>query len=132
MGFLELKCEKQKDAEPFKKFTLALRTIKLENGQSSCVLVPFETVVAKMSPASDAKTKIVLAALEKFEPEGATASEWERACKDGGVTRETFYRRREKLEKAGTVEKAGEGQGARYRLAKSEPVSVSGGVKPMS
>ena len=74
----------------------------------------------------DAKTQIVLAALEKFEPEGATASEWERACKEDGVTRETFYRRREKLEKAGTVEKEGEGQGARYRPAKSEPVSVSG------
>ena len=48
LGILELKCEKQKDAELFKKFTLALRTVKLENGRSSCVLVPFETVVAAM------------------------------------------------------------------------------------
>ncbi len=126
LGILELKCEKQKDAEPFKKFTLALRTVKLENGQSSCVLVPFETMIAAMSPASDTKTKKVLAALEKFEPEGATASEWQRACKDDGVTRETFFRRQNELKKAGLVEKVGEGQGARYRPVKSEPVSVSG------
>ncbi len=126
LGILELKCEKQKDAEPFKKFTLALRTIKLENGRSSCVLVPFEDMMAGMAPASDATTKKILAVLEKFEPEGATAGEWQRACKDDGVTRETFFRRREKLEKAGLVEKVGEGQGARYRPAKSEPVSVSG------
>ncbi len=126
LGILELTCEKQKDAEPFKKFTLALRTIKLENGQSSCVLVPFETVVAAMSPASDATTKKILAALEKFEPEGATASEWQRACEDDGITRETFFRRQKELKKAGLVEKVGEGHGARYRPAKSEPVSVSG------
>ena len=130
LGILELTCEKQKDAEPFEKFTLALRTVKLENGRSSCVLVPFEDMMAAMAPASDATTEKILAALEKFEPEGATASEWQRACKDDGVTRETFFRRRKELEKAGRVQKEGEGQGARYRLA--EPVSVSSGVKPMS
>lgn len=132
MGLLELTCEKQKDAEPFKKFTLALRTVKLENGQSSCVLVPFENMIAAMSPASDATTKKILAALEKFEPEGATASEWQRACKDDGISRETFFRRQKKLKKEGLVETDGEGQGARYRPAKSEPVSVSSGVKPIS
>ena len=126
LGILELKCEKQKDSDPFKNFTLALRTIKLENGRSSCVLVPFENMIAAMSPASDATTKKILAALEKFELEGATSNEWQRVCEADGITRETFFRRLRELKKAGLVEKVGEGQGARYRPVKSEPVSVSG------
>ena len=126
MGFLSLRCAKQKDAEAFKDFTLLLKTIKLENGQTSCVLVPFEDMMATTSPASDAVAKKVLAGLEKFEPEGATATKWERACKDEGVPHKTFYRRLKVLIAAGLVEKVGEGQGARYRPVKSKPVSVSG------
>ncbi len=99
-----------------------------QDGRASCTLngVPFENVMAAMPPASDAATKKLLAVLEKFEPEGATAGEWQRACMEDGVTRETFFRRQKELKKAGLVEKVGEGQGARYRPAKSEPVSVSG------
>ncbi len=99
-----------------------------QDGRASCTLngVPFENVMAAMPPASDATTKKLLAVLEKFEPEGATAGEWQRACMEDGVTRETFFRRQKELKKAGLVEKVGEGQGARYRPAKSEPVSVSG------
>ncbi len=125
MGLLELKCAKQKDAEPFKKVGLMLRSVDLENGHTSCVLVPVEGVIGATPPKNDGTTKKLLAALEKFEPEGATATEWERACKDDGVTRETFYDRRKELAAAGLVEKDREGQGARYRLVKSEPVSVS-------
>ena len=88
--------------------------------------------MAGMAPANDATSKKILAALEKFEPEGATATEWQKACKDDGVTRETFYRRLKKLVPAGLVEKKDDHQGARYRVVKSEPVSVSGDVKAVS
>ncbi len=125
MGLLGLKCEKQKDAEPFRDISLALRSVELENGKTSCVLVPTEDVFASMAPKSDPVATKVLTALEKFEPEGATATEWERACKEAGVSRETFYDRRKKLVAAGLVKKDGEGQGARYQPVKSEPVSVS-------
>ena len=74
-----------------------------------------------------ALTKILSVLEEKFGPEGGTASEWQQACeKEIGVPHATFYKRLRKLKKQSLVEKEGEGQGARYRLAKSEPVSVSG------
>ena len=63
---------------------------------------------------------------DAFGPDGATATQWQKACEKGKISRETFYRRLKELMAVGLVEKAGEGQGARYRLAKSEPVSVSG------
>ena len=35
---LTLKCDKQKDAEPFKELSLKLRKVRLQNGTSSCVI----------------------------------------------------------------------------------------------
>ena len=90
-----------------------------------------EWLVSRPAPAdaksagSDATAKKMLDRLEKFEPEGATATEWERACKEDGITRKTFYRRRTELLEAGLVKKDGDRQGAWYRPAKSKPVSVS-------
>ena len=132
MGFLSVTCDKQKDAEPFEKMSLVLRTIKLGSGRSSCVIVPFDGLIKGAAPKTDATTKKILAALETFEPEGATATEWERACEKDGVARKTFYRRRKELIKADLVKKYGEVQGARYRLVKKEPVPVSGGDNPMT
>ena len=66
-----------------------------------------------------------MAALEKFEPEGATNTEWKKTCEDEGITPETFNRRLKVLKHEKLVERDGDGQGARYRLVKTEPVSVS-------
>ena len=131
LEILALKCEKQKDAEPFGDFHLKRETVQLENGRSSCVLVPSEAVLTTMSVEDDAKTKTMLAILEdKFGTEGPTSTEWQKACESEGISRETFFRRLKELKGSGLVEQDGDRQGARYRLAKSEP--VSGGVKPMS
>ena len=128
LEILALKCEKQKDTEPFGDFYLKRKTVQLENGRSSCVLVPSEVVLTTASVEDDAKTKAMLAILEdKFGPEGPTSTEWQKACESEGISNSTFSRRLRDLKNSGLVEKDGGGQGARYRLAKSEtePVSVS-------
>ncbi len=68
---------------------------------------------------------MMLAALETFGPEGATATEWQKACESIGIPQKTFDRRlAEMLVSGGLVTKDGDGQGAPHRPAKSEPVSV--------
>ena len=86
--------------------------------------MPFEAMVAAMALGSDAEAKKMLAALEgKFGPEGATATEWQRACEADGITRETFYRRRKELLEAGLVKKEGDGQGARYSCSRTRALA---------
>ncbi len=68
----------------------------------------------------------MLAILEDdFGPDGAKATPWQKACEEAKITRKTFYRRRKELLSANFITNDGKGQGARYRLVKSEPVSVS-------
>jgi len=126
MGLLDITCKKQKDAEEFKKISLSSRTVKLENGQSSLVLVPFDDVINAMVCKGDTTTKKIMEILDKLGADGAANTEWKKACKGEGITPETFNRRLKDLKSAKLVEKDGDGQGARYRLVKSEPVSVSG------
>jgi hypothetical protein len=130
---LGIKCEKMKDAEPFKKFSLSAQTVELENGRKSCVLVPFdEAMSAMVSPAKQENIRKMIAVLEKkFDTEGATHGKWMRACMDAGMSDSNFARGLRDM-KEGLVAKEGDGQGARYRVDKSEAVSVSPGVKPMS
>ncbi len=87
--------------------------------------MPFDDAINSLVLKCDPTVKKILEALERFGAEGATNTEWKRDCKNEGVTNETFNRRLKELKKAKLVEKDGDGQGARYRLVKSEPVSVS-------
>jgi hypothetical protein len=130
---LEIKCEKMKDAEPFKTFTLSSRTVELENGRSSCVLVPFDEMVRRIESAARKRNiKTMLETLEKFGPEGASHGKWKESCVAAGMSDSTFARGLRDALKEGVMTKEGEGQGALYRVAKSEAVSVSADVKPVS
>ena len=130
LGLVTLKCAKQKDAEPFPEFNLMRRTVDLGDEPSSCVMEPFDLGLAPKSPKDNAKATMMLAKLgEKFGAAGATHGEWKRLCIDElGISESTFNRQVKELLEGGLVEKAGDGQGARYRPANSgsEPaVSVS-------
>lgn len=96
--------------------------------------MPFdEAMAALVSPGIQANLKRVLDILEeKFGPEGAAATEWKNACEGEGISGSTFSRRLREAKNQGLVQKQGDGQGARYRVVKSEPVSVSTDVKPVS
>jgi hypothetical protein len=135
LGQVFLTCEKQKDSMPFDKFSLIGRLVELDGGGSSCVFDSFDEMVAGiMSAVRNSTIKKMLAILdEKFGPEGTTHSDWmKEACKNKEMSESTFNRRLKDAISDGLVEKEGDGQGARYWVAKSEPVSVSAGVKPVS
>lgn len=134
IGTLTIKCEKMKDAEPFKEFKLVGKTIELENERSSCVLLPLgEATAALVSPDNQANIQRIMAVLEQeFSTDGAAHGQWKKACMDAGMSGSTFDRALRNAIDRQLIVKEGDGQGARYRVAKSEPVSVSTDVKPVS
>ena len=126
-GTMTIQCAKQKDAEPFPELAFKLSTVDLGYGQSSCILEPTDLLKGSMSPEDDPTAKKMLGILEdEFGPEGATSTQWQKACEGAKISRKTFHRRLKELMTADLVTKDGDKQGARYRPAKSEPVSVSG------
>jgi len=130
---LKIKCDKMKDAEPFKEFALKAQLVELENGRSSCVLVPFDEIVSGIESAARKRNlKTMMESLEKFGPEGASHGEWKKSYVAAGLSESTFARSLRDALKEGMVAKEGDGPGARYRVVESEAVSVSPGVKAVS
>ncbi len=130
---LKIKCEKMKDAEPFKEFALTARLVELENGRSSWVLVPFDEIVSGIGSAAKKRNiQTMIEVLERLGPEGASHGKWKESCLEAGMSESTYARGLRGALKEGLVDKEGDGPGARYRVAKSEAVSVSADVKPMS
>jgi len=70
--------------------------------------------------------------LERFGPEGASHGKWKESWVEAGMSESTFARALRDVIREGMVTKDDEGQGARYGVVKSEAVSVSSNVKPMS
>jgi len=102
---LTLECEKQKDAAPFEQISVTLRVVELDDGETSCVVLPANQ--ALRSPQISEKGSRLLSALDSFVPKGATATSWKQGS---GFPKATFYRLRKELLKLGLVEK----QGAKY------------------
>jgi DNA-binding transcriptional ArsR family regulator len=123
MGVVNLKCVKQKEAEEFSTICMERKTIDLGDGQSSCIMSPFDPAQIMKSPKDSVKAKKMLAKLaEEFGEEGATHGEWKKAFVDGlGMSESTFNRQLRELQAGGLVEKTGDGQGVKYRLVKAEP-----------
>jgi hypothetical protein len=90
---LLLSCKKQRVAEPFPDLTLALDTIELDAGDSSCVVV--RHAVAMPLGKSELKT---LRALHEAGSEGATSTDWQRLA---GFPQPTFQRHRSTLVERG-------------------------------
>ena len=116
-GLFSLECEKQKDADPFTEFSLALIPVELDGGGSSCVL---DCLLNAPAPPPPKSVKNVEQALEilraDFGSEGAVHGEWKRACTEKlGFSPSTFDRAlRDIKEKEGLIRSEGSGQGARY------------------
>lgn len=109
-GF-KMNCEKQKDAEKFEEIRATLKPVDLGEGKSSCVV---ELRQESGSSELDEKARTMLDVLENQLARSATATKWQKACEEKGVTRETFYKRRPILLAGKRVWKCGEGQGASY------------------
>jgi hypothetical protein len=93
---LTLKCDKQKDAEPFEPIKLRLREVDLGDGEASCVIERLEAISDKGQQA--------LATLRSFGSDGATHAEWMRETK---LPKATFNRVRHELVSSGYVEERG-------------------------
>jgi hypothetical protein len=121
---LKLVTEMQKDGEPAPPVWLALKTVELPDGASSCVIEPAggtldenegeETGADERDPRSAKTDSAVLTALATFGSQGARATEWQRAA--AGVGRTAFYAARDRLLKDGRVRQ----DGRRYFLVEPD------------
>ena len=116
-GYFTLQCEKQKDAEPFEKISLALLAVELDGGRSSRVPVSLLDAPAPPPPIWVKNAEQVLEILRTdFGSEGAVHGDWKRACIEKlGFSASTFDRAfRRVKERVGLIRVEGSGQGARY------------------
>ena len=128
---LTLKCEKQKDWEPFKNVRLSLRAIQTPKGES-CVIerlnvldMPSEGIGERRRNANDRKA---LDALKSLGEAGATYKRW---VMETDMSESTFKNALKRLKKNGSVHKEGtiyrpcapEGQGQGQE--KSKPLSLA-------
>jgi putative DNA primase/helicase len=110
--FVTLQCGKQKDYDRFADITLARRVVEIPSGDTSLV---FQHVEAAAASPTDimARAEDVLRSLGAA---GATATEWERACRARGIGSGTFYKAKRELVEAGVVTAARVGRGARFTV----------------
>jgi AAA domain-containing protein len=121
---LKLVTEMQKDGEPATSVWLALKTVELPDGTSSCVIAPAggtldaneggDTGADERDPRSAKTDSAVLTALATFGNQGARATEWQRAA--AGVGKTAFYAARDRLLKEGRVRQ----DGGRYFLVEPD------------
>ncbi len=101
--YLTLTCAKQKDAAPFAPFSLVKNIVQLGDGDTSLV---FDIAGAGAIPTTpDSRRESERAAFEVLSgfPNGATATQWEKACKEVGVPSRTFYEARDSLIRSKSV-----------------------------
>ena len=116
-------CTKQKNDEEFPRFALNRQTVALENGKTSCVLVPTNMAAEPLdqddtlSPA----LQTTLDTLASFPARGSTSNEdWQRAVEEregSSLTRAAFQKRLKALKDARCIVQLGPG---RYKLSACE------------
>lgn len=112
---MTLKCDKQKDWEPFEAIGLSLRVVTLKDGESSCAIAASDVLNEPIEPEDQGSDAKALKALQGFGADGATYTEWIRASE---LSKSTFKCARKRLLQSGSVRHegkrywiAGEGQG---------------------
>jgi DNA-binding transcriptional ArsR family regulator len=105
-----LKCEKQKESEPFEQISFRLKAITFGDGLESCVVVSehidTETTLGE-------KHHEVLEALAGFSNTSARTGEWQKSTT---IPERTFYRLLTDLLELGAIDKQPEGKHVRYTL----------------
>jgi len=109
---IAVECSKQRNAAPFSKLTLKLTPV--EGG--GCVLRLASDVLAS-ADLSPAQQKVIGILRDTFGEDGATKSDWQKACAD--ISERTFHRAAKMLVEKGLVETAGK----YFRITASEGVS---------
>ena len=101
-----LRCEAQRDAEPFEPIG-----VQLEPHLASVVAISGSTAGVSMSEGA---AQILAVLRNSDDGTGLTSSAWLRSC--GDVAEATFYRHRKVLVNGHHVRREGDGRGARYRI----------------
>jgi hypothetical protein len=99
---LTLRCEKQKDSEPFEPINLRLVPVPETN---SCTL-RLATDVLPSSELTPTQVRLLVALRSTFLSDGATMAEWRATLPD--VPERTFYRARKLLVEQGYVRPSGQ------------------------
>lgn len=132
-----LRCDKQKDAEEFAPFALKARVVELEDGQRSMVLDVTDTAPSVRSHPGAQSTqpgtsteRVALDVLTTFGSDGATSSEWQRACAQSpySVKESTFENAKKRLLAKGLVACPNMGErGAKFTVTGEG----EGGIAPL-
>lgn len=96
---ISIRCEKQKDSEPFEEIPILLKTVALLNGNSSCVIVRDENVLISSDKLDIEKEKILSELLDKKEV-GLKTKEIIESTK---IPPSSYYRHRLHLAKYGFI-----------------------------
>lgn len=115
---LSLECVKQKDAAEFKKIPLAIKTVELGDGASSCVVVGSAAEVTDNTLTAPQITAVE--ALKEFGPDGATSEDWR---KKSELKTSTFHRASSALQSTGIVTRPGiQSKGEKYTISENYPI----------
>lgn len=129
-------CEKQKDAEHFASFALALKTVSLGNNEqgqyeTSCVLVPTDLPVAASTGSERRLNRSEQFALQVLTERGPLSSgEWHShisAAKGTSVPPKTFQNWREALVTKGLVEQV-DGRNSSYRVRANDESATASAI----
>jgi hypothetical protein len=107
---LMLRCEKQKEAEPFDSISFRLKTVTVSDDQSSCVVL---AEAIETTATLDNKHERAIEALATFDDASAFSCQWR---KETGIAERSFYRIQDDLTEVGAVERNQEGRNVRYTL----------------
>ena len=120
---LTLKCEKQKDWEPFDGLGLALLVVFLGDGdETSCVIAARKAGPISEQPWGNESDAKALDALRQVGSDGAAYKQWLEAS---SLPESTFKQARKRLVRDGSVQK----KGNRYRIANTNEGQGQGQVE---
>ncbi len=109
---LTLKCEKQKDWEPFDKINLRLQGVALGGGETSCVIAIAHSQPVPLEPVGNVSDAKAFKALGTFGAKGATFTDWLNAS---ALQKSTFKIARTRLLRDGLVNH----EGTLYRVTET-------------
>lgn len=93
-GLIDARCEKQKDAEPFERFQVRLRSVE---GTNSAIVEAIDACLG-ISPPSQSPNRLL--DVLRRHPEGLRATEWQSLS---GLPQSSFYRQVQALVKQGLL-----------------------------
>ncbi len=127
---ISVRSEKQKDAEEFATITLAATPVEIGSGGSSVVLTPAAGRAAMHG--YDRKAETALRVLAELGPDGATATEWKRACEAVGLSPSSYNRARQALIERDRVVRLEQAQGVRYLINTNSGSTCQHGISEVS